>query len=97
MIAAALIAMPSLANAQSSGGMAPSTAEKTYNTKLVTVTGAISGFSAGVLHLVGGQAVYVNDNTKVIGPMPTVNSVIIVKGYSNAKGAITATSVQVKH
>jgi len=90
---AALVAVPTLAPAQTSMGTPHpgSVAGKT-----VTVTGAISRVAAGVVVLTGGKTIYVNNDTKVIGSMPTVNSIITVTGTPGDRGSITALTIQIK-
>ncbi len=92
--AATLIAMPTVAPAQQSMGSSP--LPGAVPGKTVTVSGAIARVSAGVIILVGGRAIYVNNDTKVIGSMPTVNSVITVTGTPGDRGSVTALTVQIK-
>jgi len=90
----ALIAMPTLAPAQQSMGSTP--LPGAVAGKTVTVTGAISRVAAGVVVLTGGKTIYVNNDTKVIGSMPTVNSIITVTGTPGDRGSITALTIQIK-
>ena len=92
--ATALIAMPTLAPAQQPMGSTP--LPGSVPGKTVTATGAIARIAAGVVILVGGRPIYVNNDTKVIGPMPTVNSVIVVTGTPGDRGGITAQTIQIK-
>jgi len=89
---AALVAMPTLAPAQTMGTPHPGAVPG----KTVTVSGAIARVAAGTVVLVGGKTIYVNSDTKVIGSMPTVNSMITVTGTPGDRGSVTALTIQIK-
>lgn len=85
----ALLALPTLAPAQTA---APAMAS--HHT--VTVSGAITHFGAGVVVLASGQTIHITSGTKLIGPMPTMASLITVTGTPGDKGNITALTIQIK-